>query len=110
MKDGLILPGSKRGRVFGFTSERFEGYLWKCGDRILISLIISLQRGQGHFRELVGNIHAQGYTVAVPCPMADMRLILIRNGYRMETEFDKPTEDYVEVWVLEPPKKPVDPL
>jgi hypothetical protein len=105
LEDGRIDPDTKRGELLGFTKKKFDGYLWKVDSAIYISYIASKRRG--NFRKLVSRIHALGFTVKVPTPLGRMQDILLRNGYIHTIEFhDYNPEDHVEVWVLDPPKKP----
>ena len=38
--DGIIRLGTDRGRRFGFVPELFDGYMWKAGDAVYISVIL----------------------------------------------------------------------
>ena len=51
MKDGHIEIDSENGKIFGFTSDLFEGYLWKKENDIYISFIISIHEGKGNLRK-----------------------------------------------------------
>jgi hypothetical protein len=100
--DGMIALDSPSGNLLGFNSNRFEGYLWSQGDAVVVSFIVSKERG--NFRELVRRIHALGLTVKVPTPLGRMQEILIKNGYQHTTEpFDQESGVTVDVWVLMPP-------
>jgi len=102
--DGIIELDTKRGNLLGFTSDRFDGYLWKSGDAVLVSFIVSKKRG--NFRELVRRIHALGLAVKVPTPLGRMQDILIKNGYEHTQEpFDMDPGEMVDVWVLRPSNK-----
>lgn len=96
---GMISLDSIRGRELGFTSDRFDGYLWESAERITISFIVSKERG--NFRQLVATILALGKEVAVPTPFPNMERILRKNGYTQTFEHDG---DFgpVEVWILKP--------
>ena len=85
--DGIITLDTDRAKVLGFTSDKYEGYLWKQGDAVIVSFIVSKQRG--NFRELVRRIHALGLTVKVPTP-----------------PFDEEPGEMVDVWVLMPSNAP----
>jgi hypothetical protein len=95
-EDGKIEPGDALGEALGFTRDRFDGWLWKEGDRILISMIISRQPGRGHLSELLEAIEMRGLRAAVPTPFAAMQAIITAKGYEPHYE----TGDYgmVEVW------------
>jgi len=103
---GMIVPDSEKGRAFGFTSDRFDGYLWESGKRVMTSFIESLQQGQGHLSELFRNIEAAGYYVAVPTPLPRMEAILKRKGFIPHTETSE-LGDPVEVWMKPHPTKNV---
>jgi len=48
---GPIRPGTKMGALLGLNTADFRGdtYLWKEGNRILISFIAARNEGQGTF-------------------------------------------------------------
>lgn len=94
--DGMIAPDSTAGKQFGFTSDKFEGWLWKTGDRVMISMIVSLQKGKGNLSVLFDSIEGAGFKVAVPTPFADMASILERKGFVPHVEYDDDVP--VEVW------------
>jgi len=98
--DGMILPGD--GNPYGFTAERFDGYLWQLDGAVMISLIVARQPGAGHFRELVETILASGQSVKVPTPFANMQRILAKNGFVETQEYSDVMQDVVEVWVKTP--------
>jgi hypothetical protein len=107
MKDGIINLDTKRGKELGFTSDKYDGYLWKQGESIFISFIVSRQRG--NFRELVRRIHDLGLTVKVPTPLGQMQQILLKNGYQHTVELDEDIGEGVDVWLLPPPKTVLHP-
>ena len=80
IKDGIINLNTTRGKMFGFTSDLFFGYLWKLGDVIMISFIESRQEKKGNLRALFDHIEARGFTVAVPTPSSRMRAICRKRG------------------------------
>lgn len=110
--DGVIYPGDAP-EEWGFTranftSGDFGSYLWKSGDRITISVIMAKHRGRGDFSRLVKAIEADGFDVAVPTPLAQMRAILQRWGFvsteeDFEDQFGRKTGAKVEMMVR--PKK-----
>jgi len=102
MQDGIIDLDTERGKQFGFTSNLFQSgsYLWKRGNRIAVSFIECVQKGQGHFSALLNRIHKQGFTVAVPTPFAHMEAILKHKGFTHTTEQCE-TLGQVEVWIKE---------
>ena len=98
-QDGQIEPDSEVGKALGFTSDKFEGWLWKTGDRVLISMIVSHQEGRGHLRALFNAIEASGLKVVVPTPLARMKKIILKRGFKMHIERD-PEMGPCEVWQL----------
>jgi len=82
MKNGIITLDSKRGKLLGFTSNLFEGYLWKKDDTIIISFIVSKQEGQGNLSKLFNNILKKGYKVNVPTPMGKMLQIVRAKNFK----------------------------
>jgi len=102
--DGIINLDTDRAKILGFTSDKYDGYLWKNGEAVIISFIISKQRG--NFHELVRQIHALGLTVKVPTPLGQMLEILIMDGYKHTVEpFGLEPFESVDVWVLPPPEE-----
>lgn len=99
--DGIIELDSDFGKEIVFTSDRFEGqmgpmpgsYLWKTGNEIYISAIISKHKGQGYLSELFKKIEAAGYQIAVPTPLTTMEAILKKKGF-----VPKIDEVGTEVW------------
>jgi hypothetical protein len=103
--DGIIRLGTDRGRRFGFVPELFDGYMWKAGDAVYISVILSKDEGKGNFRDLVARIRALGFAVKIPTPSARMAEIVRKNGYREASEWDDAYGCDVALWVLDPPKE-----
>jgi len=99
MKDGVIHPDSKFGKKIGFTSDKFDGYLWKLGDYIYISFIISKQPNQGNLSKLFNNILNTGHGVKVPTPIGKMEIIVRRKGFIQTYEWDDVFQANVEVWI-----------
>jgi hypothetical protein len=83
MEDGIIQVDTDRGKQIGFTSDKFEpdSYLWKDGERILISIIFSKEEGKGNLSALFAAIEDLGLRVAVPTPFAHMQAILEHKGF-----------------------------
>lgn len=95
---GIILP-DEAPHTWGFTSRRFrpDSYLWKDGDRIIISLITATPEGKGHFRQLVKAIESAGYKIDVPTPVFAMPLILKKWGFVPRAILDEKMGE-VELW------------
>ena len=97
----IINLDSKFGKKLGFTSDKFspKSYLWKDKDRIIISVIESKEEGRGYFSELMNNIKAEGYTIAVPTPIGAMCEIVRKKGFKKTFEYSKDFECDVEMWI-----------
>ena len=96
MEDGIIELGSPLAIKFGFTKEKFSGYLWKRHKMILISLVESLQPNKGNFSKLLNMIWNEGFCVGVPTPLGKMQSILEKKGFQPYRD-----EDCV-LWIKEP--------
>lgn len=99
LPDGIIRP-MPNPALFGFSLSDFtpDSYLWRRGNEILVSLIIAREPGKGAFSRLLRTIEANGFTVAVPCPLGRMEAILQRKGFVCGYEEDKHFGEQVEVW------------
>lgn len=82
MKDGIIELDTNRAQKFGFTSDKFYGYLWKIEEYIWISVIMSKQEGQGNFKKLLDKIKESGYKIIVPTPFPRMQKICKKRGLK----------------------------
>lgn len=102
MTDGIIDLDTPLAEEFGFTSDKFDGYLWKKGNYIVISFIISLQERQGNLRKLFSEITDKGYGIKVPTPFARMQKICMDHGFRRTEKLFKEADCMAEVWVKEP--------
>jgi len=99
--DGIIELDSELGKRLGFTSDKFDGYLWKIGNYIYISFIESKNKGKGNFSRFLQEIIKAGFGIKVPTPMGRMPLILAHKGFKPTTEFFPEVGEDVDVWVLE---------
>ena len=104
MIDGLIELDSPRGAELGFISEIFDGWLWKKGNIITLSLIISLQEGQGNLSILFDCILEKGYTIHIPTPSNRMRAICESKGFKQRFIYDEDFKENVEIWEKIPKK------
>lgn len=98
MKDGMINVYDDNAKKLGFTSDLFDGYLWKQGDKIIISLITSLQPRKGNLNNLFSAIESNGYKVSVPTPLGLMEAILSKKGFVKNEVFDADFGATVELW------------
>lgn len=98
MADGIIRVNSGFGEKIGFTSDKFspDSYLWRVGERITISFIISKHEGKGNLSALFNNIESIGLRIAVPTPFARMQAILEKKGFVMHLKDTDMGE--CEVW------------
>ena len=82
MKDGIIELDSEFAKEIGFTSDKFDGWLWiDRGCCVLISLIVSKQRRQGNLSNLFNAILSKGFDIKVPTPTNMMKAILLKKGF-----------------------------
>ncbi len=96
--DGMISFGSNEAELLGLTPDKFEGtWLWKDGNTIIISFIIS--RAKGNFKALVDRIRSLGFAVEIPTPLGRMQEIVSKNGYRHEVKNSEMGP--VDVWILD---------
>lgn len=103
MQDGIIELDTDRGKQLGFTSDKFDGWLWLKEDYVCISFIVSLQPNRGNLSKLFNIIQQLGYGIKVPTPFARMKAILISHGFTQTIE-DDPNLGPVEVWKKESAK------
>lgn len=101
MKDGMINTDSEGGKEIGFTSDLFDGYLWKNNEDIYISFIISLQEGKGNLRRLFDNILKAGFNIKIPTPFPRMESIIKKLGFIHTQVSDKNFcyGETVEIWI-----------
>jgi len=100
MKDGIIKLDSERAKIFNFTSDKYTSYsyLWKQENKIIISFIETIQKGNGDLSRLFNNIKEQGYIISVPTPLGKMNDILKKKGFEKKVIFDKRVGESVEIW------------
>lgn len=93
----------------GFTSDKFEGYLWQDGKYIIISSIKSLQPRQGHLNALFANIQGKGWGIKVTNPLPVMEAICKKKGFTLTQGPVEPgiCDDIVDIYVLKG-SNPVD--
>ena len=99
MKEGLIELDMDRAETFGFTSDKFDGWLWLKDGYVYISFIISLKPNQGNLAGLFSQISSLGYGIKVPTPFAKMKAILTTHAFHKTKEYSNEMHDDVEVWV-----------
>jgi len=105
MSEFEIVLDTPFAKELGFTSDKFDGYLWRKDNYIIISFIISLKEGQGNLSNLFKTIQSKGYGIKIPTPFARMKAICIIKGFKEMTEPFAPEHgmyDPCEVWVKDP--------
>lgn len=85
-KGRIVNLGDPFAEEIGFTRDRFDGYLWRIGQAVYISLVVSKQPGQGHLSALFEALWEKGYTVRVPTPLPRMEAILRAEGFEEKRE------------------------
>jgi len=93
----MIAIDSPQAKTFGFTSDKFDGYLWQKDRTIIISLVNSKNPGKGDFKKLCHTIKEAGFKIQVPTPLAQMESILKKWGWKFKIENDEkfgPVEIY----------------
>ena len=102
MKEGVIELDTEFAKEIGFTSDKFEGFLWKVGDCIYISCIKSINRKQGNLSTLFSTIQEKGFGIKVPSPFPLMESICKQKGFKKTVEYDDiHNVGNVDVWMLE---------
>ena len=86
MKDGIIELDTEFAKEIGFTSDKFQGYLWKVGNYIYISVIKSNNRKQGNLTSLFNAIQEKGFGIKVPTPFPLMEAICKKKGFETTIE------------------------
>jgi hypothetical protein len=98
IRDDIIELDSRAGKLLGFTSDLFDGYLWKTRDIIYISAIISRSPKNGHLKHLFSKIEALGYAIQVPNPLPTMIPVLKHLGFKPRINYD-PEYGSIDVWI-----------
>ena len=101
MGKGVFSFGHQLAEKFGFTEDKFDGWLGKKGHYIYISFIISKQEGKGNLSRLFDEILKAGYGIKVPTPFAHMMSICVKKGFKRTFEYSQDFREHVEVWVKE---------
>ena len=84
---GMIKLDDDFATVLGFTSDKFDGYLWRPetineeDKHITISLITSKKPGEGNLIKLFDKIKSMGYGIVVPTPSNRMESICAEYGF-----------------------------
>ena len=98
MKDSIIELDSEFANEIGFTSDIFDGWLWKMENYICISFIVSKQKRQANVTNLFNAILNKGFDIKVPTPTNMMKAILLKKGFIEIEEYNFDRQP-VEVWI-----------
>jgi len=101
MEHGIIDLDSDFGKELGFTSDKFDGWLWFHDPYVYISFIVSKDEGKGNLAHLFQSITDRGYGIKVPTPFARMKEICVKQGFSPSKEWFDEAGDWSEVWVKE---------
>ena len=82
MSDEMIAPGGVE--WFPAADWSADSYIWRKDGDVWLSLMIAAQPGTGALSRLMREIWRRGLRVVVPCPMPQMRHILIAKGFAPE--------------------------
>lgn len=96
--DTIISLNTPLAESLGFTSDKFDGWLWQKNHTIIISFIISKQEGKGNFTNLLNTIKQKGFNIQVPTPSNRMLSILKKRGFKLKREYDPNFKAMVELW------------
>ena len=98
IEEGIIHPSNDS--PIGFTVDAWtsDSYLWREGDRILVSLVFAKKPGEGSLNALFKAINAAGFKIAVPTPLGQMEQILKHKGFTRTAE-DSGFCGLVDVWI-----------
>jgi len=94
----MIALDSPFASEIGFTSDKFDGYLWYTSGIITISVIISKQPGHGNFGRLLRAIRDRGFITHVPTPSRRMTAILKAKNFTQKWIYDEAFGEDVEIW------------
>lgn len=97
LKEGIVLPDQPFATSLGFTSDKFDGYLWKDGNDIWVPVITSKNPSHGNLTRLFLAIQSAGYHIYVPTPFGKMRAILAHLGFFKQNMPWENSEHPVEV-------------
>lgn len=91
-----ILSDSEAGKLLGFTADKFQGWLWRQDQYIVISFILSIQEGKGHLKKLFDQINECGFKIQVPVPSERMKAICAKRGMKMQQVYSKEFQENIE--------------
>ena len=107
MFDYCIFPDGPEGIEIGFTSNLFEGIMWKEGNYIVISDITSKKPRQGNLNQLFKNIINKGLGIKITNPLPIMENICKKKGFILTQGPVHPgiCDDVVNIYIQKPNDK-----
>lgn len=96
-----LWAGSEPAKLFGFDGSRFNGFIERDGDIIVIGGIVVRIPGTGAFTGLVSTILEAGFAVVIPVTSPDLLVrIARRKGFERDTI--RLRNDLTDVWIRYP--------
>ena len=79
--EGIINIDTQAGKYLCFTSDGFDphSYLWRKGNTVVVSFIISKQKGR--FQKMMARIVEMGFDFEIPAPTKRMAEIGRKQGW-----------------------------
>lgn len=96
--NGLVTIDSEFSKMVGFTSDKFAGYLWREGNRVLCTILACKNPCEGEVVKLFQNIEERGLHPCVPNPSRRMRRVLRKAGCVPRKERLDSLQGEVELW------------
>ena len=94
MTDGCI----KFDKMF---HPEFDGWLWKDGEGVWISMIISKEEGKGNFKKLLDELKSKYKWIKIPTPSNRMLIIADKAGFKGKVEYCKEAGEDMNVLLWE---------
>lgn len=91
---GMIELDSEFAKTIGFTSDKFEGYLWYKDDIIIVSFIRSKKKG--NCKPFIEALREK-YIIHIPTPSNIMKIIGKKLKLRLTTIYDSDFGDDCEI-------------
>jgi len=103
--DFVCEPGDPRVSEYGWTADKFRGYLSIEDKTIWVSTAYSLQKGKGNYSKLIRNLHQAGYQIKVPSQFPRMIQICKHLGFTETTELFPEAGESIIVYVMDPKER-----
>ena len=98
----MMWAGCEAAVRLGFDEARYNGYLQRDGDIIVIGGLVVRHPGSGAFGALVKSIHAMGFSVAIPTSSPELlQKVARKKGFERDTVSFK--GELVDVWIRRAP-------